>query len=289
MKDLETLRTIHTDQEPIDLLVSFDENYIHPFRVLVKSLAINHVGENFQIWLLHSGIAPEKILDLENYCELQKIALIPIIVNRELFHDAPVTNRYPQEMYYRLLAPFILPESLKRVLYLDPDILVINSVRPLWELPLGEYSFAAASHSGVFEIINDVNRIRLGKEHAYFNTGVLLMNLDEIRTQLTTEKIFDCFRQQSNNLLLPDQDVFNILLGDDTLQIDDKIWNYDTRYYSAYLLKSEGQFSLDEVLHQTVILHFCGKKKPWQKKHSGLFSALYKHYMNLVEKEIHVM
>nr|WP_243005008.1 glycosyltransferase [Hungatella effluvii] len=36
-------------------------------------------------------------------------------------------------MYYRLLAPHLLPEPLEKILYLDPDILVINPLRSLWE------------------------------------------------------------------------------------------------------------------------------------------------------------
>lgn len=47
-----------------------------------------------------------------------------------------VSKQYPKEMYYRLLAAQILPAELDKVLYLDPDILVINSLRPLWELGL---------------------------------------------------------------------------------------------------------------------------------------------------------
>lgn len=39
-----------------------------------------------------------------------------------------VTKRYPHEVYYRLLAPHVLPESIDRVIYLDCDMLVIGSL-----------------------------------------------------------------------------------------------------------------------------------------------------------------
>lgn len=71
-----------------------------------------------------------------------------------MFDDAPVSKKYPQEMYYRLLAPLFLPDYVEKVLYLDPDILVINPVRPLWEMELNGYVFAAASHSTVFAAVN---------------------------------------------------------------------------------------------------------------------------------------
>ena len=57
--------------------------------------------------------------------------LCPIPMGESLFSKAPVTKQYPQEMYYRLLAGHLLPREVKRVLYLDPDILVINPLKPL--------------------------------------------------------------------------------------------------------------------------------------------------------------
>ena len=62
-------------------------------------------------------------------------------------------------------------------------------------------------------------------------------------------------------LILPDQDVFNILYGDQTVPVDDVIWNYDVRNYSKYLIRSTGRHDLYWVMHNTAVLHFCGKKQ----------------------------
>lgn len=269
--------------DTIHLLVSFDKNYIGPFQVLLQSLVASNPQETFHIWLLHSAIPSEDLHELEAFCAARRATLTPVAVERSIFEGAPVSQQYPQEMYYRLLAPLLLPDTLERILYLDPDILVINSVRPLWELSLGDCTFAAASHSGVFEIINDVNRVRLKKEHDYYNTGVLLMNLVKAREAVKAEEIFNCVREQSEKLLLPDQDVFNLLYGSLTFQLDDSIWNYDARYFSAYLLKSDGQYTMDWAMENTVFLHFCGRQKPWKITYLGRFAALYKHYMNLAK------
>lgn len=267
----------------IDLLVTFDKNYIKPFQVMLKSLASSNPQENFRIWLLHSAIPDGDLKALAEYCSGHSMTLTPIQINRSFFANAPVSRQYPQEMYYRLLAPVLLPDSLDKILYIDPDILVINAVRPLWEMQLGESVFAAASHSSIFEFINDVNMIRLGKEHDYYNTGILLIDLIKARKVVKAEDIYGCVREQMDMLLLPDQDVFNLLYGAYTLQLDDSIWNYDARYFSAYLLKSEGKCNIDWVMQNTVFLHFCGRQKPWKSKSSNRFFALYKHYMNLVQ------
>lgn len=89
------------------------------------------------------------------------------------------------------------------------------------------------------------------------------MDLVKARKVVKTEDIFNCVRERVDTLLLPDQDIFNLLYGAYTLQLDGNIW----------------------VMRNTVFLHFCGKQKPWKSKSSNRFSALYKHYMNLVRIE----
>lgn len=267
----------------IELLVSCDRNYIKPLQVMLMSLLVNNPQEKFCVWLLHSDIPQNELGALNEYCEACGMMLMPVQVERSMFQDAPVSKRYPQEMYYRLLAPILLPDSVKKVLYLDPDILVINPVCPLWETPLGGCSFAAAAHSVVPDMVNDVNRFRLGKD-VYFNTGVILMDLTTARTLVKPEKIFRYARDHFAELLLPDQDIFNYLYGTYTYQVEDTRWNYDARRFSAYLLNSGGKCSMDWVMQNTVFLHFCGKQKPWLNSYSGRFAALYKHYMNLARR-----
>lgn len=85
-------------------------------------------------------------------------------------------------------------------------------------------------------------------------------------------------------LLLPDQDVLNALYGSKILSIEDSKWNYDARNYSNYLLRSGGKENLAWVMENTVVLHFCGRDKPWKKNYRRRFGALYRHYMSLTER-----
>lgn len=68
------------------------------------------------------------------------------------------------------------------------------------------------------------------------------------------------------------------------LGVDDSLWNYDARRFDRYLLLSQGERDMDWVMDHTAILHFCGKRKPWNHSYQGRFSALYKHYQRLVER-----
>lgn len=267
--------------DDIKLLVTLDGNYIPPLQVLLTSIHASNPGERITLYLVHSGIPEKKLSALEPLCALYGIGLRPVTVNSKLFEDAPVTKQYPQEMYYRLLAPQLLPGDVHRVLYLDPDTLVINPLRPLWETDLGGNIFAAASHKGKTELVSGINQVRLGTESKYFNSGVLLIDLDAARREVVPKEIFAYVERHARELVLPDQDVLNALYGERTLELDDAVWNYDARNFNTYLLRSGGECDLDWVLAHTAVLHFCGKTKPWQPGYLHRFGVLYKHYIQL--------
>ena len=271
--------------EPIVLLTTLNEGYLPQLQVLLTSLWTNNRQESVSLYLLHSGIPEEALSGLRRQCAAYGGPFYPIRVDDALFHDAPATRQYPKEMYYRLLASRLLPGDVKRVLYLDPDILVINPIRPLWETDLQGRLFAAAAHTGKTELANNVNQFRLGTDCAYFNSGVLLMDLEAARREIDPQALFTFVSLRRKELLLPDQDVLNAMYGHRVLPVDDALWNYDARNYSSYLLRSGGTQDLPWVMEHTAILHFCGKEKPWKPNYFFRFGALYRHYMQIARRE----
>ena len=265
----------------MELLVTVDKNYIPPLQVMLTSLYMNNPGEDVELYLLHSKLQEKELEPLEKQCGRLGYKFFPVKIEDSWFSQAPVTKQYPREMYYRLLAPCFLPQKLHRILYLDPDILVINSLKPLWETDMKGRLFAAAAHTGKTNLANNINQVRLGTTNKYFNSGVLLINLDQGRKEILPEEIFQYAGEHAKELLLPDQDILNAVFGSRTLELDDYLWNYDARNYSTYLLRSGGVCDMDWVMGNTGILHFCGKTKPWQAGYIHRFGILYKHYMQI--------
>lgn len=270
--------------EPIYLLTTLDQNYLPQLQVLLTSLSLNNPGDSFCLVLLHSGIPEEALEGVHSQCVAYGYSFQPIRVDDSLFQGAPVTKQYPKEMYYRLLTPHLLPLQFKRILYLDPDTLIINPLRPLWETDLRGNLFAAASHTGKAELANGVNQLRLGTEQDYYNSGVLLMDLETGRREIVPQEIFQYVEQHRKELILPDQDVLNALFSERILPVEDVLWNYDARNYSSYLIRSGGRCDLRWVIAHTAILHFCGKEKPWKPKYIHRFGILYQHYAQLTRQ-----
>ncbi|WP_067726952.1 glycosyltransferase family 8 protein [Oceanobacillus damuensis] len=262
----------------MNILVTLNSNYINPLKVMLKSLFMNHADEEFSIYLLHSSLKEEELSALKEYVEENGHQLNAITIKSDYFADAPVVKHYSKEMYYRLLAFKFLPSDLDRILYLDPDIMIINDIRKLYDLELGNNLFAAAYHDR--GSVKEINKLRLKayEIEAYYNSGVLLMNLKLQREKIGAKEIFDFVEVNKKKLILPDQDILNGLYSKHILNIDERLYNYDARFYHYYKLTSKNKVDMNYVIKNTSIIHFCGKKKPWHKNYSGNFHSLYKHY-----------
>jgi len=269
----------------LNLLVTLNANYLWPLTTMLTSLFVNNPGERFTIHLMHSSIDDAPLERLGAYVAHHGGRLEIIRVDDGAFEDAPVLLHYTKEMYYRLLAHRFLPSELDRILYLDPDILVLNPVRPLYETDLDGYLYAACYHD---KYIKEINRIRLLPYDIdyYFNSGVLLMNLPQHREQIREEVIYEFVEKNRTRLLMPDQDILNALYSKKIKPLDEMVYNYDARFYVYYKFKTNGLCDMDFVINRTVILHFCGKKKPWTRAYNGRFLALYKHYERMTRRAL---
>lgn len=272
----------------MNILLTLDKNYLQALPAMLKSLFLNNPREKIHVYLIHDDMVPDDWEMAERLCARHLAKLIPVRVTDSRFGGAPVNFHYSKAMYYRLLAHKILPASVDKILYLDPDILIINHLRALYDLDLSRHLYAAAAHTGLTSLSTHVNQIRLGtyESEYYYNTGVLLMNLRRLRREAEPGAVFEYIDTHRDKLILPDQDVFNALYGGQVLPLDDGLYNYDARRFEGYLLKSGGEMTLDWVMRNTVVIHFCGRRKPWHESHGGRFGALYKHYAQLALRRL---
>lgn len=268
----------------VNILATIDSNYVLPLKVMLYSLFVNNRQTRFDIYVIHSDLSDTVLDDLNSLSARFGSRVWPVVIENGLFSKAPVFKHYTKAMYYRLLAFELLPQNLDKILYLDPDILIINPIDKLYNTDISGFLFAAASHTMLTPLTRHINKIRLktGEKQDYYNSGVLLMNLELLRSTVNAEEIFDYVEKHKNELLLPDQDILNGLFGERILPLDDSLYNYDARKSSTYYISSLGEKTLDWVMKNTVILHFCGKQKPWEKGYINRYAALYKHYQRMI-------
>lgn len=271
-----------TEKEKINILVTLDANYIPYLNVMLASLINSNPNCFFDVYLLHSSVNEK---DTYSTSEVLGSCGKLIMINAEDIglEGAPTTSRYPQEIYYRIFAAKYLPDSLDRILYLDPDIIVNGSVRELYHLPMKDYYFAAASHTGSF--MTTINSIRLDMEEdsPYINSGVMLMNLNLLRKEQNYEDVFRFIKKRKNLLILPDQDIISSLYGSKIYALDTFRYNMTERLYKLHA-PFEKDLDLDWVRNHSVIIHYCGRNKPWKDNYSGQLDVFYKETVLQMKK-----
>jgi lipopolysaccharide biosynthesis glycosyltransferase len=166
--------------------------------------------------------------------------------------------------WYRIFLPELLPE-VERVLYLDADLIVVDSLAPLWAIDL-EGSWVGA----VTNVFQDNHKHRpaelgLAGSHVYFNAGVLLMNLDEMRRDGRTAALLEFGIENAPRLEWRDQDALNVVLGERRLPLHPR-WNSMNSFVAFPRNASVlGRLALRKALRKPAIRHFEGpeQNKPW--------------------------
>ena len=172
----------------MNLLMTLDRNYIPQLNVMLFSALHCDSAAHFDVYLLHDeGLSEEDVVGTRVLLG-QRGELHLIRVNEDGLADAPTSDRYPKAIYYRIFAAKYLPDTLERVLYLDPDIVVRQSLRELYEMPMGTAFFAAATHiRGFLHRFNEL-RLDMDEDSPYINSGVMLMNLQALRAEQDTHR-----------------------------------------------------------------------------------------------------
>jgi len=261
----------------MNLLYTLDKNYIEQLIVSIGSVLRFKTDEGYDVYIMQTDFSIEdKERINRSFSACSYIRLHYVEMSESLFSGFPKNNRYPKTMYYRILAAKLLPPDMDRILYLDPDVIAINSPKSIYGMDISQKYFAACTHTGV--VLTSINRKRLGitDERPYINTGVMLINLPLLREKQSFEEIKEFILMKQDNFILPDQDIITALYGDKVLIIDSMIYNLNDRLLIMKPSTARGEATrLDYIAENTVFIHYYGRNKPWNKGYIGILDKFY--------------
>lgn len=184
--------------------IAFTPNYFVPAATTLKSLLDASSGDFLIICLVTEDI-PQRMKD----------KLVALGGGRLSFEYIPLKGRleglyidprYTEAASFRLLLPELLPE-LDTILYTDCDIIFRQDIGALYSSIHLEDNYLAV----VFEapIEQQAERFSaLGCDPCrYFNSGFLVMNLEQMRKEKVSERLLEACRVPY--LEFPDQDALN--------------------------------------------------------------------------------
>lgn len=270
----------------MNILITINKGYVKQLNVLLNSIQYSNSKEKFDVYILHKNLEQSDIENIQGGLDLEKIFIHEIKISKSEIDNFPVyEKRYPVEIYFRIFATKYLPTDLDKVLYLDADTIVINELKELYETDFCGNYFIATTH--IRKLLHRFNEIRLDikEDEPYINTGVLLINLKELRKRNVEKEVMEYIENNKKILMLPDQDIISSIYGNKIKLVDGLKYNLGDRSLNTYNLRNpKNQINLKWVCKNTVVIHYYGRNKPWQKDYVGKLGCFYKKIEKKMKK-----
>jgi lipopolysaccharide biosynthesis glycosyltransferase len=244
--------------ERVILALASNESYFPGLYCAVAS-ALSHLDATREVDLkvLDGGISQtsrdtfSKLIDrVRGVVRLEFVTVDP-----SAFAKATLGPGRSHLTYCRTLLPQLL--DVPRLIYLDCDVLVFRDLSELFDLELSVGKILAAVHDSETLTLSDDSRSLVGAmslpaNGRYFNAGVLLLNLDELRKQNFTEQSIEFFKSWRGQYRFHDQSAINFLLHG---QIDElpEYWNR-----ASWRFDAQQTNDLECVLHYTTSAPWLG-------------------------------
>ncbi len=262
-----------------DVVVVFacSENFVPYLSVAVQSIVDNaSPNRRYDIIVLTRNITPASMITLSRQVKGANTGIGYLDVDAALGDiELPHHGHFRPETYFRLLAPQLLP-NVDKAIYLDSDLIVNDDLAKLYDYDVTGYKLAATRDADTIGQIDGYDatvgpylKDELGMDdpHDYFQAGVLLMNLAELRRTVTPEEFLAISTERMWRWL--DQDVLNKIVNGHYLRLPMR-WNYLMdwqhlrRTHIVANAPQEIQDEYDEARRDPAIVHFAGPdNRPW--------------------------
>ena len=268
------------NKQVIPIFFASDDNYI-PFLSVAISSLLEHASKdyNYDIIVLSSKLKEENIQKIKAY-ETEGVSIKFEDVNSKIeniIDDLSLRLRdyYSVSIYYRLFIPSLYPEY-KKAIYLDADIVVIDDISKMYNEDLEGFLVGAVNDGVIMghEVFRNYAEQMIGIEPVkYFNSGVLLMNLDEFRKDKIEEKFLHLLSKFNFDVICPDQDYLNYLCKDKVKYLD-KGWDRmplkddafdDNNLHLIHYNNFQKPWNYDDILYENIYWE-CAKKSNCYKE-----------------------
>jgi lipopolysaccharide biosynthesis glycosyltransferase len=253
------------NENVIPVFFAVDDEYIPFLAVALQSLVDNSSSKyQYSIKILNTNIANDNKEKIKKY-ERENVDIEFVDLN---YYIGKVKDKlytrdyYSKTTYFRLFIPELYPQYTKAV-YLDSDIIILSDIADLYNIDMETNLVAAAPDDVIqtYDVFQEYAEKVVGVSDykRYFNAGILLMNLDELRKFHFQEKFLYLLSTVKFSVA-QDQDYLNRLCKG-RVKIIDNTWDK---------MPIGGDTIKREELH---LIHYNLAFKPWHFE-----DILYKEY-----------
>ncbi len=251
----------------MNILCATDRNFLYPAYVTIQSVIANHRDIDIYFFLLIAEDVSEDERDkLKKFVEDSGNHIEYLSVDEGEYENYIISERFNKVAYFRLMAHKYLPQSMDRILYLDVDIVVDKNIyKDFYRHDFHGKYLIATSHNPNPDYSNTLNYSNVNLEAAargeYFNSGVLIMNLELFRQNITMIKYNEAYDscQKQGIKVFYDQGLLNYMFFEKTLYFSSMDYNF------RYSIPIDYKNRLDpHRQYKRAIIHFTGMKQPYK-------------------------
>ena len=242
------------------IVLASDENTVGALGVCLKSISLYNQAHRPTVYVLSGDVSAASQQQLLAYSS--KLKLDVVLLDVDTGHLREIAAGLPRAhltfgSLMRLTMASVLPPEVDKVLYIDVDTLVLRDLGTLYELELDGATLAALR-----EPMTHLQDLGVSSR-SYFNSGVMLLNLDRWRNQNVEERVLKVLSEHADKLAYWDQCALNITLAGQTASLP--------RTYN-YIFDPNQALRHFELPH---ILHYAGASKPWPNAANSPWGAMY--------------
>lgn len=277
----DTISGAPSGQAPVAVMFAVTSAWTICLAVTLHSLARHSNPErSYELWVVHDGLEEEHMQSLHNTVSgYHNVALQFMTIPgklEQMLHDRDV-QRFSALAYARLLAPSLFPRHA-RIVYLDADTILYADVAELYDAELHGAPLGAIRDTAVLSSLvagyprRQLRKIQLLGLHDpfhYFNSGVLLLDLDRMREEDAEVRLIHFIEEHNEVLDHPDQDALNIVFHRQIFPLPIE-WNYHFQFEleknGLQEAVTDTEFAGVSDIHATrswKLFHMIGAKKPW--------------------------
>ena len=251
----------------MDIACCTDQIYLKYCITMLLSFFDHHRGEEVCVHLLVNGLHREEIQKVRDVVDKSSAKLEVYKVDGDFLRSL-TQGQYSYitpTTYARLFLADILPVEVDRVIYLDCDLIVVDSLLPLWRCSLEDGYELAAVEDSCSANPSYYERLHLSECHRYFNAGVLLINLSTWRERKFVNQALEVLHKGALQLDYADQDVLNVLCEGRVKYLPFR-FNLQEAMLRRYVpeIGDNARCEIVNDLSAPVVIHFTYILKPWR-------------------------
>lgn len=277
----------------MNVLYASDNNYAEIMGISILSLLENNQDmDDIRVYIINDNISEENCKKIESVFESynrkqpiwKKVKGINEALQMEVYED-----RFSQTQFARLFLEEIVADEDDRILYLDCDTIIHDSLKELWSMPLGETIGAVLADA--FSPLYRGN-IGLKKNDLMFNSGVMLIDMVKWREEYVGHQLRAFIRSHKGMVQQGDQGVLNAVLSKKVCTFSPRynfLTNYSAFSYEDMMVyrKPVNIYSEEEIEDAKAapcIIHYTSSfmvARPWEQGIEHPYKSLWMDYKSM--------